>query len=128
MTNSDASSSIFKKLNNRREYLHVSKNGKKAVSNGIVIQVLHNKSQIDNEETSNFIRAGFIITKKIGNAVKRNRVKRRLRALARNILVKNAKSGYDYVFIGRKNTINYRSDMLRSDLISMLKKTNTWKN
>ncbi len=49
------------------------------------------------------IRIGFTASKKVGKAVARNRAKRRLRALAREILPKAARPGWDYVLIARKD-------------------------
>ncbi|MDO5613618.1 MAG: ribonuclease P protein component [Paracoccus sp. (in: a-proteobacteria)] len=46
-------------------------------------------------------RVGFTCSKKIGNAVMRNRAKRRLRAVARQVLPGAARAGWDYVLIGR---------------------------
>ncbi|MFC3614605.1 ribonuclease P protein component [Lutimaribacter marinistellae] len=47
------------------------------------------------------IRVGFTCSKKIGNAVTRNRAKRRLRAVARAVLPEVGRSGWDYVLIGK---------------------------
>ena len=51
------------------------------------------------------IRVGFTVTKKIGNAVVRNRMKRRFRALAREILPDHGITGADHVLIGRAGGI-----------------------
>lgn len=47
------------------------------------------------------IRMGFTCSKKLGNAVARNRAKRRLRALARQVMPGQAQPGWDYVLVGR---------------------------
>jgi len=49
------------------------------------------------------VRVGFTCSKKVGNAVARNRAKRRLRALARAVLPLGAMPGWDYVLVGRAN-------------------------
>ena len=116
------------KLNNRNEFLYVSKFGEKAISDSIVLQVAKQKLITKENRKKDTIRLGYGITKKIGNAVIRNKIKRRLRAAVRNVLIENAKPGYDYVFIGRKKTVDYPFDKLNSELIRLLKKTNTWKN
>lgn len=48
------------------------------------------------------VRVGFTCSKKVGNAVARNRAKRRLRALARALLASRGQPGWDYVLIGRE--------------------------
>ena len=67
-------------------------------------------------------RVGFTATKKIGNAVVRNRVKRRLRELARMQLSAAARPGHDYVLIGRQPTFDRAFPDLQNDLASALKR------
>lgn len=52
-------------------------------------------------EPAEGVRVGYTCSKKVGNAVARNRAKRRLRAAAREVLSKSGRSGWDYVLIGR---------------------------
>lgn len=69
------------------------------------------------------IRVGFTCSKKVGNAVTRNRAKRRLRALAREVLPQMGRPGWDYVLIGKPSaTVERGFADLRSDLIFALKK------
>ncbi|MEL6573617.1 MAG: ribonuclease P protein component [Pseudomonadota bacterium] len=50
------------------------------------------------------IRIGFTCSKKVGNAVARNRAKRRLRAIAQAVLPQHGRDGWDYVLVGRAET------------------------
>jgi ribonuclease P protein component len=67
------------------------------------------------------VRVGFTASKKIGNAVLRNRAKRRLRALAREILAGSARPGWDYVLVARPEaTVARPYADLRADLETAL--------
>ena len=68
------------------------------------------------------MRVGFTVTKKIGNAVVRNRMKRRFRALARETLLDNGIAGADHVLIGRAGGIERDYSTLADDLKRALKK------
>jgi ribonuclease P protein component len=67
-------------------------------------------------------RVGFTATRKIGNAVIRNRVKRRLREVARMVLSPKALAGHDYVLIGRAGTGEKPFASLIEDLNSALQR------
>ena len=63
------------------------------------------------------MRVGFTCSKKVGNAVLRNRAKRRLRAAAQMVLAQHGQIGCDYVLIGKHDsTANVPFDRLHSDL------------
>jgi ribonuclease P protein component len=81
----------------RAGFLAARSNGEKAFSRGLVIQA------VDNESSQ--WRVGLTATKKIGNAVTRNRARRRMRALARSYLAPLAHPGTDYVLIARHDTV-----------------------
>lgn len=55
----------------------------------------------DDSAAPGLVRIGFTCSRKVGNAVARNRAKRRLRALAREVLPEAARPGWDYVLVGR---------------------------
>lgn len=69
------------------------------------------------------IRVGFTCSKKVGNAVARNRAKRRLREIARAVLSFEGREGWDYVLIGRKDaTATHDFKALQDDLSRALLK------
>jgi ribonuclease P protein component len=70
-------------------------------------------------------RVGFTATKKLGNAVVRNRVKRRLREIARQHLAAAALPGHDYVLIGRQPAFARTFADLEKDFTTALKRLHT---
>jgi ribonuclease P protein component len=75
------------------------------------------------DDDTSAIRVGFTCSKKIGNAVTRNRAKRRLREIARALLPQNGRAGWDYVLVGRPGTtIDRDFTLLLSDMNSALER------
>jgi ribonuclease P protein component len=68
------------------------------------------------------MRVGFTVTKKIGGAVVRNRMKRRFRELAREVLPARGVPGADHVLIGRTSGIERDFGLLREELARALDK------
>ena len=68
------------------------------------------------------MRLGLTVSKKVGNAVVRNRMKRRFRALAREILPQSGIAGADHVLIGRAGGIERPYAELVADLTKALRK------
>lgn len=66
------------------------------------------------------MRFGITVTKKIGNAVVRNRMKRRFRALLRELLPDHGLAGSDHVLIGREGGIERDFAKLREELVAAL--------
>jgi ribonuclease P protein component len=80
----------------------------------------------DRGDGDSTVNVGFTCSKKVGNAVARNRAKRRLREIARLILPSHAKPGWDYVLIGRADVTASRNfRYLQTDLIWALGKIHT---
>jgi ribonuclease P protein component len=81
---------------------------------GLVLQAMPTEAPV--------ARIGFTVTKKVGNAVVRNRTRRRLKEAARLLLRKRNVSGYDLVLIGRDATRARPFDLLMTDLARALDK------
>jgi ribonuclease P protein component len=90
--------------------------GKRAATPGFVLLVR------DRKDADPAMRVGFTVTKKIGGAVVRNRMKRRFRELAREIVPTHGLSGGDHVMIGRSGGIERDFALLRSDLAGALER------
>ena len=65
-------------------------------------------------------RVGYTVTKKIGNAVVRNRMKRRFRELARDVIASEGALGSDHILIGRAGGIDRDFATLRADLVKAI--------
>lgn len=68
------------------------------------------------------IRVGFTVSRKVGNAVVRNRVRRRLREVARLEIPGQARSDLDYVLVGRQAALGRDFGVLRQELHEALKR------
>lgn len=73
------------------------------------------------------LRFGITVTKKIGNAVVRNRMKRRFRALVREILPEHGLAGHDHVLIGREGGVERDFALLRKELLVALERAKAGK-
>jgi ribonuclease P protein component len=70
------------------------------------------------------VRVGFTASRKVGNAVTRNRAKRRLRSAAALTLLGEGKPGTDYVLIARASTVDRPYDAIIADLEAALGRVN----
>ena len=77
----------------------------------------------DRGDGDSSVRLGLTVSRKVGGAVVRNRMKRRFRALAREVLPESGVGGADIVLIGRPNGIERDYDLLREELRKALRKT-----
>jgi len=97
------------RLKQRADFLRAAK-GAKAAMPGLVLQARAGPAP---EAAA---RVGFTVTRKVGNAVARNRAKRRLRAIADALLPGKSRAGFDYVLVGRTATLTRNFSALREDL------------
>lgn len=67
-------------------------------------------------------RVGFTVSRKVGNAVERNRVRRRLREIARQVIPAQGRSDLDYVLVGRQAALRRDFAALRNELAEALKR------
>jgi ribonuclease P protein component len=107
-------------LKKRKDFILSNKFAKKCHSNNFILQKYN-----DPEQKNTSIRFGFTATKKIGNAVYRNRAKRRMKALI-TLLLKNEISNFDltssYVLIAKINLIQASFTNLENEMKHCLNK------
>ena len=88
-------------LKRRADFLRVAAERRRAARPGLVLQAA---SRPSGPEAGERVRVGFTASRKVGNAVVRNRAKRRLRAAAAEVLAGEGRPGTDYVLIARAAT------------------------
>ena len=116
---------IIGRLRTRPDFLKVAAEGAKWVTPGLILQARRRpppaaagtgkaaaRKPIEEDE----VRVGFTVSRKVGNATKRNRARRRLRAVATEVLPELGRPGCDYVLIGRARTLDRPYAELVEDL------------
>jgi ribonuclease P protein component len=105
----------------RPDYVRIQGAGRKWVSGSLIVQAAGGKSA---DAAPAF---GITVSKKASPAAtKRNRIKRRLRALAYDVLPQGAAPGTDYILVGRAETLDKTYEELRRDLVWCLKRMSLW--
>ena len=105
----------IKSLNKNSEFSYIRKFGKKNKFNFITISTTKN-------ENKDF-KLGFQISTKTGNAVFRNRIKRRMRSILRDaIKTINMNLNYSYLFIAKKNIYDANYKMIKDSIFKDLNK------
>lgn len=102
-------------IKKRSDFLAANR-GKRYATPGFVLLVK------DRQDDDPAIRLGITITKKVGNAVVRNRMRRRFRELAREMIADKGKAGADHILIGRDGGIEKDFAELRADMARALDK------
>ena len=105
----------------RSQYLRVARARKYVASKGLILQF----EIKDPNEGGNRHRVGFTVSKKVGNAVVRNRARRRLKSVVNDVLTSSEERPLDLVLIGRVSTLKRSYDELLSDFRFALKSART---
>jgi ribonuclease P protein component len=105
------------RLPNRRDFLRVQA-GRRYATPGFVLQV----APIPTDVRVPVVRVGFTVSRKVGNAVTRNRVRRRLREVARLVIPGQARADLDYVLVGRQAAVRRDFSALQRELVEALKR------
>ena len=122
------------RLKSRADFLRVARAGRRYAAPGLVLQaadkrvdgsdVKERQSGVG-ERSEAAVGIGFTVSKKVGNAVARNRAKRRLRAAVAEVMPSHALANRDYVLIGRKATLRRPYAKLLADLTEALRRTDS---
>jgi len=121
----------WRALTRRADFLRVAAAGPRFVTPGFILQagpralhqeLIHTNQGRANQLRAKQVRVGFTASRKVGNAVARNRAKRRLRALADRVIASEADPGLDYVLIGRTETLTRGFAAMEQDLRTALKR------
>jgi ribonuclease P protein component len=124
---------VIGRLKRRAEFLQVAAANRKWVAPGLILQVRRQPSTESQTEAAPLaaqlepVRVGFTASRKVGNAVARNRARRRLRAVAREVL-DHAEPGNDFVLIARPATVDREYQALVADLIAGLKRLKLYRS
>jgi len=117
---------MFVTIKKRKDFLFAFSGGKKFVTNSFILQMV--KRAETHPVPASEVRVGFTVTKKMGNAVIRNRIKRRLREACRLALEKYGLAGYDYVIISRHKALSCEFSELQRDMDFAFRKIPNFKS
>jgi len=119
----------LERLKRRPEFLRVAATRRKWVAPGLILQARRqDRSEGADAAPPRPPRIGFTVSRKVGNAVARNRARRRLRAAAETVMSRHAAAGEDYVLIGRVGTLTRPFAALLRDLEDGLKRLGAYRD
>ena len=104
-------------LKKRQDFLRVRAAARRWAAPGLVLQAAPAPAA---EAEAGLMRVGYTASRRVGNAVARNRAKRRLRAAVAHVMPTSAQCGCDYVVIARATTLTRPFDALIGDLAAAL--------
>ena len=105
-------------LKKRSDFLRVRAAGYRWAAPGLVLQAA--PAPAGKDTGAELARVGYTASRRIGNAIARNRAKRRLRAAVAHVMPASAQCGCDYVVIARAATLTRPFDALLGDLAAAL--------
>ena len=114
------------RLFDRSDFQRLTGSRQKFAVPGLVLQVLPNATPALAGAHAEGRRVGFTASKKVGNAVQRNRAKR-LRAAARDVMASHSAVGHDYVLVARNDTASCSYSSLLANLEAALKRLKVWR-
>ncbi len=126
----DGSAVAVARLKRRAEFLRVAAARRKWAAPGLGLQVAPAGSPAKGcagADAEPAFRVGFTVSKKVGNAVARNRARRRLRAAAEQVLPRHAAPGNDYVLSGRQETVARPFALRLADIETALRRAGAWR-
>jgi len=112
----------FERLLRRADFRRLTRARRSWAAPGVVLQAL------GRPDAGEAVRVGLTASRRVGNAVCRNRARRRLRALAERVMPLHAKRGHDYVLIARSRTVDRPFAALVEDLETAMKRLNVWRD
>ena len=107
---------LISKIKKRADFLKASKADFKYIAPSVIVQAREHTNGEIKMIGSLASRVGFTVSKKVGNSVIRNLIKRRLRAAARSLMPKYSMPNHDIVIIGRKKTIEKKFTEILTDI------------
>ncbi|MBM3503813.1 MAG: ribonuclease P protein component [Alphaproteobacteria bacterium] len=106
------------RITRRADFVRIAGRNRRWVTPGLTLQT--------DRAPTDAVRVGFTVTRRLGKAVARNRIKRRLRAVAEHVLEHHALPGQDFVVIGRSDALTRPFAALCEDMEKALKGLHLW--
>lgn len=106
------------RIRKKKEFDHIYSQHKKVRSDNMQILV-HYVNEEEKKEFCKYPRFGFIVTKKIGNAITRNRIKRQLREIVRLNII-NFKNNFEAIIIPYPQIVQFNYQQIEKELLNLL--------